>query len=480
MSHARGIASWGAFCPARTSILIALSLAVACSPSDRSTSDGDAGASGSSGASSGGDGTDGGDDGDGGSSGDDGGGSSGDGGDSGDDGGVKYDVGEFGDVGSDGEDGECGCGNDDWSYIWIANSAEATVSKINTRTMVEEGRYNTRGDSNGNPSRTSVSVDGKAVAIANRHVGLTKIWAKKEFCDDKDGDGTVETSTGKDDVLPFEEEECIAWHNDFATVDGIDMTVQRPVAWTTGELNHQTCEWENQKVWTVTGAEGTSPGQCGTTGVWVHLVNGDTGEIEVTKALSAAEAPCEIPGAGWGLGAYGAAVDSDNNLWFYIWSQYKIVKVEYGTMNHTVYQGGSYGITVDTEGRVWVGDSPRRFDEASQTWDSSGLPGAGGSGIQQDLQGRMWAATTGGVGWVDMETMEVGDTVTLPESALHRGISVDIDGYIWAVPLSGTTAYRIHPDTYSYDVYDGLNAPYTYSDMTGGQINNVACNQPEG
>jgi hypothetical protein len=26
----------------------------------------------------------------------------------------------------------------------------------------------------------------------------------------------------------------------------------------------------------------------------------------------------------------------------------------------------------------------------------------------------------------------------------------------------------------------GLNAPYTYSDMSGGQLNNVTCNEPEG
>src|SRR5262245_1393261 len=44
----------------------------------------------------------------------------------------------------------------EFSYIWVANAGQSTISKINTQTMVEEGRYITRPDSAGNPSRTSV------------------------------------------------------------------------------------------------------------------------------------------------------------------------------------------------------------------------------------------------------------------------------------------------------------------------------------
>ena len=98
-------------------------------------------------------------------------------------------------------------------------------------------------------------------------------------------------------------------------------------------------------------------------------------------------------------------------------------------------------------------------------------------GIAEDLQGRMWTATQGGVGWVDSETMVVGDIVPLPGNYLYRGIGVDVDGYIWAVQLGGTQAYKIDPDTYETWFVDGLNGPYTYSDMTGGQIAKVLCPQ---
>ncbi len=362
------------------------------------------------------------------------------------------------------------CGNDEWSYAWIANSGEHTVTKLDTRTLVEEGRYRTRPDGSGSPSRTSVSIDGRAVVIANRFGGLTKIWARQEDCIDKNNDGIIQTSTGKNDVLPFDQDECIAWHNPFS-----DYTVQRPVAWTSGVYNEETCEYDDQKIWTTTGNSG-SPGQCGQTGIWVHRVNGDSGEVEDTIHIPHAEVPCTIGNIEWGLGPYGAAVDPDNNMWFFVWAQSKMVRVDHETLEYEVFSGGSYGLTVDTMGRVWD-DIPRRFDYQSQTWSSpiGDIPGAGGSGVAEDLQGRIWSATQGGVGWVDMETMVVGDIIPLPGNNLYRGISVDIDGFIWAIQLGGTSAYKIDPETYEYEFYDGLNSPYTYSDMTGGQLNKVTC-----
>jgi streptogramin lyase len=101
-------------------------------------------------------------------------------------------------------------------------------------------------------------------------------------------------------------------------------------------------------------------------------------------------------------------------------------------------------------------------------------------GIAQDLQGRIWAAGDGGVVWVDMETLAIGDEVALPVTNQVKGVSVDIDGFIWAVAQDDPRAFKIDPETYEYEIYDGLDGPYTYSDMTGGAVFNVTCNPPEG
>jgi hypothetical protein len=386
--------------------------------------------------------------------------------------GPKFDTpaGEGGSA-DDGGPTNCGCGNEDWSYVFIANSQQGTVSKINTRTMVEEGRYMTRPDGGGSPSRTSVSIDGRAVAVANRHTGITKIWTREEFCTDTNGTPGIQTSSGGNDVLPWGEDDCIAWHTDFP-----DMTVQRPVQWTggTGECH------EDQKIWTTTGSMGAGPGQCGQSGVWVHRLDGETGVVEDTIHLPEAEFNCDHTGTtlGLGLGPYGGAVDYEGNFWFHGWGNGKLARVDFDTLEVEITQGGGYGITVDTEARVWLSSSISRYDYTTGERVSANVSTSGG--ISQDLQGRIWAAGQNGVVWVDMETLAIGDEVVLPGQGQVKGVSVDIDGYIWAVRQDDPSAYKIDPDDYTIETFTGLDGPYTYSDMTGGSLANITCNPPEG
>lgn len=384
--------------------------------------------------------------------------------------GLIFDVGNM----PDGGNGGCqqqACGESEWSYIWIANSTENTISKVDTRTMVEEGRYYTRPDSGGSPSRTSVSIDGRGVAVANRLGGVTKFHALHEDCVDTNANGVIDTSSGgAGSMLPFAQEECVAWHTPFPGA-----TTQRPVAWTSGVYDPATCTYQDQMVWTSAafGTGGTWP--CtGANGIYVYRLDGETGMM--LDEVHMPDVTC-----GTTLGPYGGAVDFNNDLWMYIWSAGTIVHVEYDTLDYETLPGGSYGITVDTNGRVWV-DSGSRYDPLAGTWTQKigSLPGSGGSGVAQDQQGRIWTATTGGVGWIDMETMVVGDTIPLPEGGLYRGIAVDFDGYIWAVLLGGTTAHKIDPETYAVQTFTGLNSPYTYSDMAGGQLSSVTCNPPAG
>src|SRR5690606_359919 len=83
------------------------------------------------------------------------------------------------------DDGEIACGCE-FSYVWVANAPEGTVSKINMETLEEEARYLTRADGKGNPSRTSVSLKGD-VAVANRHGGLVKFYVDPADCEDTNG-----------------------------------------------------------------------------------------------------------------------------------------------------------------------------------------------------------------------------------------------------------------------------------------------------
>jgi hypothetical protein len=379
-----------------------------------------------------------------------------------DSGGIKLDVGAPG----GGFDG-CGC---ELSYIWIANAEQGTVSKIHTRTLEEEGRYYTRADGNGNPSRTSVNLSGD-VAVANRHGGLTKFYSDPSKCEERNGVAGIQTSSGAADILSWDMEECRAWYTEFPT------TNQRPVAWTPGTVTPGTCESTGEQVWTVGSATPSLPGTGGMGGVIAWLVNGDDGSI-------AEEVP--IDGfSGLQLGAYGGAVDGQGNLYFVpmggiTFGDKFLARVDIETLDvelHLMPAGvSSYGVTVDHTGRPWVssilGSGAARFDPETEEWDViSGFISAGG--LAEGPNDMMWIATNVGANSVDIHTMMPGPVFALPGGGGTKGISVDTDGYVWAI---NEIAYKVNPDNgVPVGSYAGLTGPYTYSDMTGGALGSVTC-----
>ncbi len=142
-----------------------------------------------------------------------------------------------------------------------------------------------------------------------------------------------------------------------------------------------------------------------------------------------------------------------------------------------------YGIAVDHNGMIWGGTGmPGRWDPDQNTWTQiNGSINNVGVGLAEDKQGRMWVGMVGGVQSVDTETMELGVSVEFEgETIQSKGISVDVDGFIWAIPDNQDRAYRVDPDDLSYQMMSGFSGAYTYSDMTGGSLNSVACNPPEG
>ena len=377
------------------------------------------------------------------------------------DSGPKFDLGTPPDGGPVGPCGGNGAGPScDFSYIWIANSSQNTISKINTQTMVEEGRYRVRPDGGGSPSRTSVNTAGD-VAVASRNGGITKFHARVESCVDQNGDGVIQTSMGAADVLEWGDEECRAWHTPFPAFN-----TQRPVAWTQGQFNPATCSYENQKVWTA-GGMSNSPGTAR-----VYRLDGDDGSIE---------ADIVVPEISMGtFGPYGAAVNSNGDLWFINYdTPRRLVHVDYDTLDYTVFDVPanecSYGFTVDSKDRPWIGtfcgSGTLRFTPGANTFDA--VPGVFGYGIQEDASGTMWLATFSppGLQAIDADTLAVGQHIALPTSS-SRGVSVDFEGYVWFVDMTNS-AFKVDTTAGTFETYNQLVGPYTYSDMTGWGLCNV-------
>ena len=368
---------------------------------------------------------------------------------------VKLDASSNNDLGLEGCGGEGGADSAmdtegtevDFSYIWIANSGEGTMSKIDTVTLEERGRFIVRPDSLGNPSRTSVNLSGD-VAIANRAGGVTKVFAIEERCIDANGNGTIETSTSNA-FLPWGTDECVAWHTPFAVES------QRPVAWAPGTWNPSTCAYDNEDLWTATGTSAT--------GIDVHLLDGDNGAV-----LGSVHIP-EMTFDGYGI--YGGAVDGEGNFWGSNLGGGYLAYVNKESLEYKVWPVpiSGYGMTVDSDGYVWVCSYDiARFDPMTETWQTNTVNGSGG--CMGDGAGKIWMAANPLVA-VDTQTLQVVQTIPIPSYA--HGVSIDFYGYVWGVSLYEPYAYRVDPATMMVDTFTGLNMPYTYSDMTGFALKNA-------
>jgi hypothetical protein len=330
------------------------------------------------------------------------------------------------------------------SYIWIANSyeqPEGTISKIDTVTMVELGRYQAK-PANGDPSRTSVNLDGD-VAVANRNGGIAKFYAREADCQNTNGQPGIQTSSGANDVLPWGEEECLAWYLPLVC------SSNRPVAWTRGDFVEASCSYENEKLWTA--CDGN-----------VLRIDGETGEVEDTIA---------VPGWNGGL-VYGGAADRDDNFWgldLYGGNGSSLFRIDAATLEALEWplsNLGGYGIALDKEGRPWTcgGGGAARFNLDDATWDTVGGQGIGG--CMTDGDSTLWHSDPSGLllGY-DIETLDLVNQIQLPEYV--HGISVDFQGNVWGVSFAGNNAYRADPESGQVDTYAGLTQAYTYSDMTG-------------
>lgn len=368
------------------------------------------------------------------------------------------------------------------TFLYVANSDEGTVSKIDTQTGEEVARYisalchddpygRNRGGAacSGNaPSRTAVDFNGD-VWVANRAFNqqgtVTKI-ANLE-CPDLDGNGQIDTSRDAngdgridlDDPAEFlgEADECILFTVDVGGHNG----VPRAVALDAGDIE---------------GGRGNAWVGCYNENK-MYKLSPDDGRVLIEVEV--------------GLHPYGAAIDSNGILWATQQNTGRIVSVDTNTNTAgEVIQldgscGGSYGIAVDMENRVWVGgydwEGACRYDPADGSTLAVPTPGVGvGRGIAADADGNIWLAHS----WLTNNT-KVGrvtrfraddgsglETFDFPESLETIGVGLDFDGKVWGVNRATDNCCRLDPDTGVVDCFPTGRGTYTYSDFTGFALRN--------
>jgi hypothetical protein len=378
------------------------------------------------------------------------------------DGGFKFDLAPL----PDNAQG-CGSGGDvmsEFSYIWIGNSVQGTVSKIDTVSTIEEGRYQVTNDLAMQSSRTSVNQYGD-VAIGHRFSPrVTKVAARPENCVDKNNNGMIDTSTGPNDVRPWLEDECVLWSIDLP----YNANGTRAVAWEGGTIDPETCEntTPNPRLWV--GYSGNP--------LEVYRLDGATGAVLDHVQIAS------------GGFVYGGAVNAEGDFWVSDRAGLTLSRVDAETLEVSTFPlpaSQAYGIGMDQNGHPWFAtytsgpgvDFVYRFDPDTQTFHSAGGTGGYYRGMNIDREGRAWVAGNSPcrLAVFDAETeMVINDAIALPGCVDPVGVSVDRDGYVWVVDRGASMAWKVDPTFHLVvGMVTGLVEPYTYSDMTGQGLNLV-------
>ncbi len=390
---------------------------------------------------------------------------------------VKLDTipeGDFGNNVGDCNGGGGGMGEPEYEFsiIWIGNSGEGTVSKIDTVTATELARYRTGPGDNPDPSRTSVNLFGD-VAVANRSGSVVKIAADLDRCVDANQDGTITTSSGPADVLPWGSDECVLWFHEvgFDTAIAGNTGGPRGIAWDGGEEGPDGCP-KNPKVWI--GWRNQPAEQ-----VKIRRLDGETGAFD-------GEVTVDNWAQNWGHGTYGAATDKDRNYWG-LGTLGTLVRVDAATLTVTRFDNPQanrvvYGIALDAEGNPWLGGwdgSLWKFDVATSTWLDRGVVGTPTRmrGLAIDSEGHAWIAGNEPCGLIRYDAAlgtTVNPMIELPGCSEPVGVSIDAGGYVWIVDRGASLAYKVDPELEQViATVSGLVSPYTYSDMTGAGLNLV-------
>ena len=239
-------------------------------------------------------------------------------------------------------------------YLWAANTNDDTVSKFNTFTHEEEGRYWV-GD---NPSRTAVDLDGNMWVIGRDDGRVTKVLWDVTSCPDRNGNGIVDTS------------------------------IQTGI--TAVEINSAADPYADECVVFSEVVNPAHPSGRGITvspdgRIWVGFSDGGN-----NGGLQAIDPGIDPANMAAGLGVYHAS----DQIPLYAPDANGVQQPQPGEVG---YAGRIYGLVGDSYGYVyastlWDGNGLPRFNTMTNTWDAyfTGL-NCPFYGIAVDGQSRIWA-----------------------------------------------------------------------------------------
>jgi streptogramin lyase len=350
-------------------------------------------------------------------------------------------------------------------FIWVPNSNEGTVSKVDTRTGRELGRYRTGPQSGANPSRTTVDLKGNCWVGNRQTATAVKIGLLENGqYNDRNGNGIIETSqdlNGDGDItgpelLPWGQDECVLF--EVALLPGQEKTYVPGTPgvpygndyWNPGTRGFAVDPKDN--VWVGTYATKK-----------FYYIDGKTGQILKTIDVGSVNHT-----------SYGATMSTDGIVWSAGSDKRHVLKLNptdgsFTTINinHHVY-----GIAPDKNNHLfvsgWQETKLSRINMTNNTveWTVQGIYESRGVAVTDD--GDVWVANSG-PGTVARWSNNGVLKTTIPVGNQPTGVAVDAAGKVWVVNVGDEYIHRIDPETDSVDLSKRLLGAthYGYSDMTG-------------
>ncbi len=350
-------------------------------------------------------------------------------------------------------------------FIWVPNTNEGTVSKVDTRTGDELGRYLTGPSGDRSPSRTTVDIHGNCW-LGNRTTGtVVKIglYESGQYID-RNGNGTIETSKDLDgdgnitgvEMLPWGEDECVLY--EVIVIRGKEGT------YTPGEYDggYANDSWNPGPRGIAIDSDNNLWAGCYGSGMY-YYIDGESGKILRTVDVSSVS---HTP--------YGAVIDGNGILWSSGQSTNHVLRLnpqddtfEAIDLGHFVY-----GLGLDQNNHLFIsGWDHSKLSRLNVTtsqieWTVQGDYQSRGVAVTDD--GDVWVANSGPgtvTRWSNdgdvKEKFSVGNTPT--------GVAVDAEGKVWVVNSGDEYIKRIDPSENTIDLSKRIigGNHYGYSDMTG-------------
>lgn len=329
-------------------------------------------------------------------------------------------------------------------YSFVSNSGESTVSKVDTGTRREVGRYYV----GAGPVATALDSRGNGYVVSNGETieTVVKIAGDQSYCIDRNRNGRIDTASGS---IPLGRgrDECVVWTSVEAA----------------GACPRTVAVDKRDRLWI---------------GGWClrqfYVLDIDDGSLIERLPVSAS--------------AFDAAIGRDGLLW-YTGRTHSIIQsintqtYEVGPVLRPSCGGDLEGIVVDFDDRVWIVCGNRdcslaRYEPRSGRWDNiCDIPPTRSSrDVTIDSSGDLWVSAHVYGSWHHGESYGYRyDPVLLTRQAEYtiegcdgiNGIASDFEDNLWSICHGSWNAVVLDPDTGRTTAISVGAQPYTYSDFTG-------------